>query len=118
MPRFVVLAHDHPTLHWDFMLEDGDKLHTWRLAQAPDAVGPVDAEPLGDHRLAYLDYEGPLSGGRGEVRRWDHGEYDLLESTSQRIVVRLAGKRLRGEARLERSGIAPNWIFRLDGAPL
>ncbi|HUE13293.1 MAG TPA: DNA polymerase ligase N-terminal domain-containing protein [Planctomycetaceae bacterium] len=114
MPRFAVLTHDHPTLHWDFLLEQGEKLRTWRLAQPPDAAGPIDAEALADHRLAYLDYEGPVSGGRGEVRRWDRGEYEVVESTSERLVVRLAGERLRGEASLERPAETAKWTFRLN----
>ena len=112
MLRFVVLTHDHPTLHWDFMLEHGTRLRTWRLAQPPDADSPIDAEPLGDHRLAYLDYEGPVSGGRGEVHRWDHGEFEAIESTPERIVVRLSGARLRGEVSLERLHRSGKWKFR------
>jgi hypothetical protein len=114
MPRFAVLTHDHPILHWDFLLEQGEKLRTWRLAQPPDAAGPIDAEALADHRLAYLDYEGPVSGDRGEVRRWDRGEYEIIESTRERLVVRLEGERLRGEASLERPAGTANWTFHLD----
>ena len=35
MPRFVILEHDHPRLHWDLMLQTGDALRTWRLASPP-----------------------------------------------------------------------------------
>jgi hypothetical protein len=114
MPRFVVLTHDRPLLHWDFMLEHGEKLRTWRLAHPPDAGRPIEAEPLADHRLAYLDYEGPVSGGRGHVERWDRGEYETVESSATRIVVRLAGERLRGEAVLERSQASASWRFQFD----
>ncbi|HXY35612.1 MAG TPA: DNA polymerase ligase N-terminal domain-containing protein, partial [Planctomycetaceae bacterium] len=100
MPRFVVLTHDHPFLHWDLMLEHGDSLRTWRLKKPPDAEGSITAEALGNHRLAYLDYEGPVSGGRGTVERWDAGTYETLESTSNRLVVRFAGKKLVGVAPL------------------
>ena len=66
MPRFVVLRHDGPQgLHWDFMLEMGQGLATWALNREPDAAGPIPAEALPEHRLAYLDYEGSLSGDRG-----------------------------------------------------
>jgi hypothetical protein len=111
MPRFVVLTHDHPKLHWDFLLEQGQILRTWRLAQPPDTPGPIDAEPIGDHRLRYLDYEGPVGGGRGEVRRWDRGEYEIVESTAERVVVRLEGECLRGEATLERAAEHNKWSF-------
>ncbi len=93
MPRFVVLTHDHPVLHGDFMLEQPQTLRTWRLIKPPEPGCLMDAELLADHRLAYLDNEGPVSGGRGEVRRWDRGEYEIIESTAERLVVRLIGER-------------------------
>jgi len=98
MPRFVVLEHDDPHLHWDFMLEDGPVLRTWRLAETPDAEGDVAAERLADHRPIYLDYEGPVSGNRGMVRRWDHGTYALVEDSSEKVAVDLAGEKLIGRA--------------------
>ena len=68
------------------MLEQGEKLRTWRLATPPDAAGPIDAEPLADHRVAYLDYEGPVSGGRGEVRMLGSGRVrdDRIDSGAAR----------------------------------
>jgi len=114
MPRFVILTHDHPFLHWDFMLEDGPGLRTWRLLQAPELDTPIAAEALADHRLAYLEYEGPVSGGRGHVARWDAGEYEPVESTPTRVTVRLVGQRFRGEAVLEESDSKSGWTFRVS----
>ncbi len=105
MPRFVILEHDHPLLHWDLMLEAAQALRTWRLAAPPQPGRTVRAESIFDHRLAYLDYEGPVSGNRGRVKRWDTGQYDWLMNDPQRIAVRLAGGRLRGVLLLE--GAAP-----------
>jgi hypothetical protein len=112
MPRFVLLEHDHPHLHWDFMLAAGGVLRTWRL-DAPPAPGHLGtATRLSDHRLAYLDYEGPVSGGRGTVRRWERGTFDWLVDDPDRVAVRLEGERLRGVARLERwSGDEWAWAF-------
>src|SRR5262245_13805374 len=113
MPRFVILEHDHPHLHWDFMLEWGQALRTWRLAIQPDALGvEIPAWPLGEHRIAYLDYEGPVSGNRGEVKRWDAGTYDLAEDNENIVAVQLTGRRCRGMARLRRRN--DDWVFRLD----
>jgi hypothetical protein len=117
MPRFVVLTHDHPSLHWDLMLEQGDSLRTWRLVRPPDTANPIDAEGLADHRVAYLDYEGPVSGGRGTVERWDEGTYEAVESTDNRVVVRLVGRKLDGLATLDRLGNGAAWIFRRLPAP-
>jgi len=103
MPRFVILEHDHPELHWDLMLETGSVLKTWRLGKQPELEGgAVQATPIADHRLAYLDYEGPVSGGRGVVRRWDQGEYELVTDLEAEIIlVRLLGKKLNGIVTLD-----------------
>ncbi len=103
MPRFVILEHDWPQLHWDLMLETAEVLRTWRLA-APPGTGAVEAEPAFDHRLVYLDYEGPVSGGRGTVRRWDHGDYRIIEEDADQLRLSFEGERLRGEVILERCG--------------
>ena len=111
MPRFVVLVHNHPVLHWDFMLEEGATLRTWRLEQPPDASPQIAAEPLAAHRLEYLDYEGPVSGGRGEVSQYDCGDYTAIERTSNRVEVRLAGGKLSGRAIVEREHQSTGWSF-------
>jgi hypothetical protein len=112
MPRYVVLEHDHPVLHWDFMLEAGDVLSTWRLATPPQPGDAVAAEPLGDHRRMYLDYEGPVSGDRGTVTEWDAGTF-TWEPTAQGIAVRLEGRRLRGRASIEPDGKG-GWRFSIE----
>lgn len=99
MPRFVILEHDHPHLHWDLMLEVGSALRTWRLPRAPHAGDCLAAEPLGDHRLLYLDYEGPVGGGRGVVRRWDGGTYEQIEGGEigrERVILQMAGQKVQG----------------------
>jgi hypothetical protein len=112
MPRYVILEHDHPVRHWDLMLEWGEVLRTWRLVEPPRLGVTVGAEASFDHRPLYLDYEGPLSGGRGTVARWDAGTYSAEEDGAA-LVLRLDGGRLRGSARLEPAGGA--WTFRLEG---
>jgi DNA polymerase Ligase (LigD) len=101
MPRFAILEHDYPTLHWDFLLELGDVLLTWRLSAPPEPGAVVDAQKAFDHRVLYLDYEGPLSGGRGAVTRWDGGMFQWQVREPDRIVVHLCGARLRGAFHLE-----------------
>ncbi|CAN5184060.1 hypothetical protein BH11PLA2_BH11PLA2_29470 [soil metagenome] len=72
MPRFAVLLHDWPSPHYDLLLEADGVLKTWRLAEPPR--DGVRVEPISDHRLLYLDYEGAVSGNRGSVTRFDGGE--------------------------------------------
>ena len=114
MPRFVILEHDHPHLHWDLMLETGTVLRTWRLAEPPEPGKTVAAEPLGEHRLTYLDYEGPVSGNRGQVRRWEFGTYDdetpSVEKTTASMTLVLHGRRLRGRCTLT-SSPEGTWSF-------
>jgi hypothetical protein len=93
------------------MLEVGTKLQTWALNELPrdwqldgdhslavcDA-STVEAERLPDHRLAYLDYEGPVSGDRGSVRRLDVGTFcELPEPMS----FSLTGQVIRGRVDLQ-----------------
>lgn len=101
MPRFVLLRHDHPRgLHFDLMLETGGVLRTWALANVPEPDGTIDCRPLPDHRMAYLDYEGPVSGGRGSVVRWDRGTFRIQHDSGTDLVVELLGEKLVGVATL------------------
>ena len=115
MPRFTILTHDHPFPHWDLLLERGESLQTWRLLTVPDSPGEITAEPLPDHRLMYLDYEGPVSNGRGVVSRWDTGDYCIVQKTveesAERLEIELTGERLAGRFILERAAESPTWRF-------
>ncbi len=113
MPRFVVLEHEGPRgLHWDFMLEADAVLATWALPEPPNAPRSMLAEALFDHRPAFLEYEGPISGGRGSVTRWDRGTYAVSRRTDDEWVVALNGAKLAGTATLERLPHDPDrWRF-------
>ena len=100
MPRFVVLEHDWPATHWDFLLEAGESLRAWRLLAEPVEGADVPAEANVAHRLLYLDYAGPVSGGRGSVTRWDAGEFQWMDNTPERVVVWLLGTRLQGRVEI------------------
>lgn len=94
--QFVILEHDHPVLHWDFMLEREGALKTWRLSHEPIPGREIRAEPIADHRIEYLDYEGPVSGNRGSVKRWDKGTYKLEASEAETLTLKLDGSRFSG----------------------
>jgi hypothetical protein len=111
MLRFVILTHDHPYWHWDFMLEDSAGLKTWRLDADPTPGVVLQATALPVHRLQYLDYEGPVSGGRGEVHRWDSGTYEVLEEHDELLVVMLAGERLNGQVNIFKSDEGESFCF-------
>jgi hypothetical protein len=103
MLRFVILDHDHPFQHWDFLLEDADVLRAWRLRAEPKRGAAIRAEPLPGHRKVYLDYEGPVSGDRGRVVRWDAGTFDWDVDANDELRVRLAGARVAGPVIMRRS---------------
>jgi hypothetical protein len=112
--RFVVLEHRFEGVHYDFMLESGAVLRTWKLPQAPAAGLTMSCLSLADHRLIYLQYEGPISGGRGEVSRWDEGTYRPISSGDDRLELELTGKKLTGRVELVKEADAA-WRFLLKG---
>lgn len=114
--RFVILEHRlERGVHWDFMLEWGEILRTWSLQQPPDSGGEIVAKGLPDHRKQFLDYEGPVSKGRGSVNRWGSGTFRLLEESCRTVQVELLGQRIAGTATLScHSDDAAAWSFLLE----
>ena len=101
MPRFVVLLHEMPAgtlrpTHYDLMFEQSGVLWTWAVENLPTAGESQRADRLPDHRVAYLEYEGELTGGRGHVRRIDAGQYELLTQSPAEIVLQVHGQQLVG----------------------
>jgi len=98
--RYVVLHHtgiDRP--HYDLMLErdSHEALATVRCSDWPPVDGTV-LERIGDHRRSYLEYEGPISGNRGEAARAESGVYtaqadrdSMLLSLSSGVQIRIPG---------------------------
>jgi hypothetical protein len=87
--RYVILHHTGWIEdHFDLMLEtDAESpLLTWRLDRWPT---PTAITPLPPHRRVYLDYEGQVSNGRGQVRRVAQGCYQLLVRSDIEWRVRL-----------------------------
>lgn len=107
MPRFVILHHRTPPgaargTHYDLMLEWGATLRTWAIDEPPSPSQTQVALQLADHRLAYLDYEGPVSNNRGDVTRWDDGDYQLTTNDESQLVIELHGRQLQGTLQLSR----------------
>ncbi|MEM6654511.1 MAG: hypothetical protein AAF596_01785 [Planctomycetota bacterium] len=129
--RYVLLRHECPAdyrdgPHWDLMLEDGDTLRTWSLLSLPYAWRdpppsaamrklrrrPVSATELPPHRLAYLEYEGEISGDRGSVARVAEGVFEWLVDEPKRVVLEATTGRLQGVWRLEQIG--PEWRLNVE----
>lgn len=122
MPTFVVLEHIWAGVHYDVMLEDValGSLRTWAV-EVPLTPGvDLPARELAAHRLVYLDYEGPISGDRGSVRRLDRGTFIPQIWREDLVEVILSGDVYRGEVAFrsvdpERSETAGSfrWVVRL-----
>jgi hypothetical protein len=117
MRRFVLLKHSgHGPVHWDLMLEIDDALATWRLAADPLAIssgGAIEASRIHDHRKAYLDYSGAVSGGRGRVEPQDSGQLSVTSGDDDLWTFELSGASLHGRFELRRiAGDDATWTFR------
>lgn len=103
---FIIHAHSgQAVLHYDLMLLQGNVLTTWRLQQSPVEMiigQSIPARKLPDHRKAYLTYQGPVSGNRGEVAMVEEGSYELLTKSPRRWELRLSGRRIIGRYELLR----------------
>ncbi len=90
--RYVVLHHtgiDRP--HYDLMFERNscEALGTVRCSDWPPVEGMM-IERIGDHRRSYLEYEGPVSGNRGEVARIEAGVCSVEADRDDSLVLRLS----------------------------
>lgn len=118
MRQFVILRHTMPAdagrpSHWDLMFELGESgLSTWAVNEPPDKVGDQLAAQLSDHRVFYLDYEGPIPLNRGEVARWDRGECEVLIHEPRCVQFHLLGASVRGTATFTMDDGA--WTYRFQ----
>jgi len=128
MPRFVVQQHfrSEEDWHFDLMLEGSQALVTFSSPVPPDDTSglPCAVRHLGDHRLAYLEHEGQISGGRGWCRIHDRGTFEWLQppdpaliAASDEICIRLAGEKAVGTFRLRREPRSGTDYWRLRQVP-
>jgi hypothetical protein len=112
--RWVVLHHvGVPAPHFDLLLElrPGAPLASWRAPRWPlGDHAPLEAAV--DHRALYLDYEGPVSGGRGEVRRVDGGALAALTVRDGLVEATLDDRRVLTLRRAD----AASWVGALTAA--
>ncbi len=99
------------------MFEQDAVLRTWAMAEPLRASAVVEAEQLADHRLAYLEYEGPVSRNRGTVERWDAGQYRLESADDDHWTATLDGERIYGLVTLKRRDSTHSWRVSFSAAP-
>ena len=102
--KFVVQRHQKESepAHWDLMLESGDYLETYRLAEPPEKWGKetIEAVKIFDHPLKFLSYEGSVNKGKGRVEIADAGTYCLLTQNEEQRQLSFTGKLLKGKFEL------------------
>ena len=83
-------------VHFDLMLQTEEGLRTWAMGLLPMAGKRCGAIELPLHRTDYLTHEGPVSQGRGTVKRVMQGSYNLsgpdqviLEMEKQNLIVKM-----------------------------
>ncbi|VAX40121.1 hypothetical protein MNBD_PLANCTO03-1521 [hydrothermal vent metagenome] len=131
MCRTVVLRHELPdgSHHFDWLFEPEETdpadpearvLLTWRLPTPPPPPHEAGSSTLAAirlplHRLLYLDYQGPIEGGRGSVQQVASGQAEILADTPARFAARVSlGTQhfcVEGEPTAP-----PAWVFRFDPA--
>ena len=105
MARYTVLRHKMPPHsvrkdHFDILFENGDKLSTWEIEDWPPS-GVQPATHLPDHRLVYLDYEGPID-QRGSVKRVCAGTFQFQTQQEGAWLLDLQGITFQGRIHLKR----------------
>lgn len=118
MPIFVIQEHRATNLHWDFRLELDKVLKSWALPKSPPTAKRIKrlAIQVEDHPLEYAKFEGMIKEGygKGKVKIWDAGTYDLLYRGKDKLEFELFGKKLRGKFILlnaKLGGDKNNWLF-------
>ena len=109
--HFVIQEHSRGTcVHWDFMLEAGDHLATWRLDAHPADIAdqPVTAVKIFDHEGRFLTYEGPVNKGQGQVKIVESGTFLVTNTDDTVIDMTLSGRILKGNFKLKRVS-GDNW---------
>ena len=97
---FVIHKHFASHLHWDLRLQMNGVLKSWAIPKEPPQVKGIKrlAISVEDHPLGYYKFQGEIKEGYGKgiVKIWDKGNYELKFKNSKKIEFVLHGKKLRG----------------------
>ena len=114
MPRFVIDEHTRSQgSHYDLMLETQLLLWTWRFDDFPGSEGEQECVRIQDHEQKFLEYEGKLSPGMGEVKIVEAGTFDLLSAREDQIHFRARGAKVVGTCLLGHRG-ENKWVMKCE----
>jgi len=90
--RYAVLHHTQvKNAHYDLLVEltPGGNLACWNADCWPPEKHPRPITRIADHRRIYLEYQGPISGDRGMVRRIAGGSCRVHRCGPKLLVIEL-----------------------------
>jgi len=112
---YVIQEHHARNLHWDLRLEKGMVLKSWAVPKTPPRKKGLKrlAIEVTDHAKSYAKFEGKIEEGygKGTVKIWDKGTYELEEWKKNKILIHINGKKLKGDYALIRMKDSKNWLF-------
>ncbi len=100
--RFVIQLHDATNKHFDLRLEnDNGAMSSWAVPKhkLPKGKERLLAIKTEDHPIEYMKFKGEIPEGEygaGTVEIYDSGSYEELESSNNKIVFKLNGKKEHG----------------------
>ena len=101
MPKFVIHEHFAKKAghHYDLRLELDGVAKSWVLRKEIPKRGEKRlAIQTFDHPVEYMDFEGEIKEGYGKgiVKIYDKGSYELLKRTENEIKFKMYGEKVKG----------------------
>lgn len=106
--RFSIRSHIVPVDsdrqdHWDFFLESDQRLLSWEIQPFENNLpAQIQATRRKDHRIKYLDYQGPISKDRGILYAIDLGALHWETLSEDLVSGTISGKIFNGSFQIER----------------
>ena len=116
---YSIQKHNASRLHYDLRLEKNGVLKSWAIPKEPPTKKGIKrlAVQVSDHKISYAFWEGEIpegSYGAGTVKVWDKGTYEAVDVKRDKWVIKIKGKKLKGEYVLVRTKLGDNkknWLF-------
>ncbi len=115
---FVVKEHWARSHHFDFRLEKDGVFKSWAVPKGLPEISGLRrlAVQVEDHDLELGEFheaDSEEASGRGRIKVWDHGRYDIESWTDDRISFTLHGSRISGPFSLVRfkESEPQNWFL-------
>lgn len=100
--KYSIQEHNASHLHWDLRLEKNKVLKSWAIPKSPAELKTKKTKRLAiqteDHPLAYWNFQGEIKEGygKGKVKLWDKGYYEIIEWSKKKIEIKIHGKKFKG----------------------